>query len=99
MKYLIAAIVLGMLIWAGFEIVQTIRNWETNPEETTRKIQADMVKETYRDQFGADALEGGSQAVGNALHAGHCAAEAATCESAPSAIGHVVEGLLHVLHH
>ena len=94
MGYFIAAIVLGMLIWAGFEIVQTIRNWETNPEETTSKIQAEMVKETYRGQFGADALEGGSQAVGNALHPGHCAAEAA-----PSAIGHVVEGLLHVLHH
>ena len=40
MGYFIAAIVLGMLIWAGFEIVQTIRNWETNPEETTSKIQA-----------------------------------------------------------
>ena len=53
-----------------------------------------MIQETYRGQFGADALEGGSQAVGNALHAGHCAAE-----SAPSAIGHVLEGLLHVLHH
>lgn len=98
MGYFIAALVLGMLIWAGFEIVQTIRNWETNPEETTSKIQAEIVQETYRGQFGADALEGGSQAVGNALHAGHCA-EAATCESAPSAIGHVVEGLLHVLHH
>lgn len=80
MGYFIAAIVLGMLIWAGFEIVQTIRNWEPNPEETTSKIQAEMVQETYRGQFGADALE-------------------ATCESAPSAIGHVVEGLLHVLHH
>ena len=99
MGYFIAAIVLGMLILAGFEIVQTIRNWETNPEETTSQIQAEMVQETYRGQFGGDALEGGSQAVGNALHAGHCAAEAATCESAPSAIGHVVEGLLHVLHH
>lgn len=99
MGYFIAAIVLGMLIWAGFEIVQTIRNWETNPEETTSKIQAEMVKETYRGQFGADALEGGSQAVGNALQASHCAAEAGTGEAAPSAIGHVVEGLLHVLHH
>ncbi|MEG3955677.1 hypothetical protein [Microcoleus sp. herbarium2] len=99
MGYFIAAIVLGMLTWAGFEIIQTIRNWETNPEETTSKIQAEMVKETYRGQCGDSALEGGSQAVGNALHAGPCAAEAAACESAPSAIGHVVEGLLHVLHH
>jgi hypothetical protein len=99
MGYFIAAIVLGMLIRAGFEIVQTIRNWETNPEQTTSKIQAEMVKETYRGQFGGDALEGGSQAVGNGLQAGHCATEAAICESAPSAIGHVVEGLLHVLHH
>ncbi|AFZ07950.1 hypothetical protein Osc7112_3586 [Oscillatoria nigro-viridis PCC 7112] len=99
MGYFIAAIVLGMLIWAGFEIVQTIRNWETNPEETTSNIQAEMLKETYRGQFGADALEGGSQAVGNALHAGHCAAEAGTCEAAASAIAPIVEGLLHVGHH
>lgn len=87
MGYFIAAIVLGMLIWAGFEIVQTIRSWETNPSETTQKIQAGMIEQTYIGQFGGDAVEGGSQAV-----------ESATCESAPSAIGHVVEGLLHVLH-
>jgi hypothetical protein len=99
MGYFITAIVLGMLIWALFEIVQTIRNWETNPEETTSKIQAEMVQETYRGQFGADAVDGGSQAVENALHAGHCATEAAACQSVPSAIGHLVEGLLHVLHH
>ncbi|MEG4518293.1 MULTISPECIES: hypothetical protein [unclassified Microcoleus] len=99
MGYFIAAIVLGMLIWALFEIVQTIRNWETNPEETTSKIQAEMIQETYRGQFGGDALEGGGQAVGNALHAGHCAAEVAACESAPSAIGHALESLSHLLHH
>ncbi|MEG4955696.1 hypothetical protein QUB07_20315 [Microcoleus sp. F8-C5] len=99
MGYLIGAVVLGMFIWAGIEIVQTIRNWETNPEETTSKIQAEMVKETYRGQFGADAVEGGSQAVGNALHACHCASEAAACESAASAIGHTIESLSHLLHH
>ncbi|MEG3839022.1 hypothetical protein [Microcoleus sp. herbarium14] len=88
MEYLIGAIVLGMLIWAGFEIVQTIRNWETNPSQTTQKIQADMVKETYRGQFGGDAVEAGTQAV-----------ESTVCEAAPSAIAHVVEGLMHVVHH
>ena len=88
MGYFIGAIVLGMLVWAWFEIVQTIRNWETNPSQTTQKIQAEMVKETYYGQFGADALEGGSQAV-----------ESAVCEGAPSAIAHVVEGLMHVVHH
>ena len=98
MGYFIAAIVLGMLIWAGFEIFQTIRNWETNPSETTSQIQADMVKETYRGQFGGDAVEGGSQAVGHAIHASHCAAEAA-CETSPTAIAHVVEGLMHLVHH
>ena len=99
MEYLIGAIVLGMLIWAGFEIVQTIRNWETNPSQTTQKIQADMVKETYRGQFGGDAVEGGSQAVGQAIVGCHGAVESAACDAAPSSIAHVVEGLMHVVHH
>ncbi len=98
MGYLIGAIVLGMLIWAGFEIVQTIRNWESNPTETTSKIQADMIKETYRGQLGGQALDGGSQVVLQAIQASHCATEAA-CEASPNAIVHVVEGLLHVVHH
>ncbi|NJK76614.1 MAG: hypothetical protein HC942_24740 [Microcoleus sp. SU_5_6] len=97
MEYLIPAIVLGMLIWAGFEIVQTIRNWETNSAKTTDKIQPEMVKETYRLQCASDVVEVGSQAVGNAIHASHCATEAA-CEATPT-IGHIVEGLLHVVHH
>ena len=88
MGYLIAAIVLGMLIWAGFEIVQTIRNWETNPSQTTRKVQAEMIEETYYGQFGGDAVEGGTQAV-----------ESATCEAIPSAIGHTLESLSHFVHH
>ncbi len=88
MEYLIGAIVLGMLIWAGFEIVQTIRNWESNPSQTTQKIQAEMVKETYIGQCGGDALEGASKAV-----------EAVACEAAPSAIGHALESLSHFVHH
>ena len=89
MEYLIGAIVLGMLIWTGFEIVKTIRNWETNPSETTQKVQAEMIEETYYGQFGADALEGGSQAV-----------ESATCgEAVPSAIAHTLESLSHFVHH
>lgn len=91
MGYLIGAIVLGMLIWAGFEIVHTIRNWEPNPSEINKKIQAEMLKETYCGQFGGDAVEGGSQAVGHAIH--H------TCEASPTAIAHTLEGLLHVVHH
>jgi hypothetical protein len=98
MGYLIAAIVIGMLIWAGVEIFQNIRNWETNPTETTSKIQADMIKETYRGQFGGEAMDGASQVVIDALHGSQCAASAA-CEVSPNAIGHVVEGLLHVVHH
>ena len=88
MEYLIGAIVLGMLIWAGFEIVQTIRNWESNPSETTQKIQAGMIQETYVGQFGGDALEGGTQAV-----------ESAACEAIPSAIGHTLESLSNFVHH
>jgi len=42
MGYLIAAIVLGMLIWAGIEIVQTVRNWEPNQSEFNKKMQAQM---------------------------------------------------------
>ncbi|MGB8690509.1 MAG: hypothetical protein WCD53_24685 [Microcoleus sp.] len=51
MGYLITAIVLGMLIWAGIDIVHTIRNWELNRSEINEKIQAEMVKETYCCQF------------------------------------------------
>ncbi|MEG4802551.1 hypothetical protein QUB63_15740 [Microcoleus sp. ARI1-B5] len=51
MGYFIAAIVLGMLIWAGIDIVHTIRNWELNRSEINQKIQAEMVKETYCCQF------------------------------------------------
>lgn len=99
MEYLIAAILFGMLIWAGFEIVQTIKNWETNPTETHKKIQSDMVNETAYGQFGGDAVEGGSQAIENAFHASHCAVEVVSCEVSPSAIGHTVEGLMHLMHH
>ncbi|MEG4576125.1 hypothetical protein QUA56_26165 [Microcoleus sp. N3A4] len=51
MGYLIGAIVLGMFIWAGFDIVHTIRNRELNRSEINQKIQAEMVKETYCCQF------------------------------------------------
>jgi hypothetical protein len=98
MGYLMAAIVFGMLIWAGFDIVQNIRNWENNPTKTTSRIQDDMIKEAYRGQLGGQALDGGSEVVGQVIHASHCAAEVA-CETSPNAIGHVLEGLLHVVHH
>ena len=97
MEYLIAVIVLGMLIWAGFEIVQTIRNWETNSAKATGKIQPEMIEETYHLQPASDVVEVGSQAVGQAIHASNCVTEAA-CEATPG-IGHVVEGLLHMVHH
>ncbi|MGB3265988.1 MAG: hypothetical protein WBA89_18750 [Microcoleus sp.] len=90
MGYLIGVIVLGMLIWAGIEIVQTISNWESNPSTAHRKVQAEMVKETYVGQFGGDAVEGGSQAVGHAIEASH---------DAPSAIAHTLENLSHFVHH
>ncbi|MEG4345420.1 hypothetical protein QUB70_19415 [Microcoleus sp. A003_D6] len=51
MGYVIGAIVLGMLILAGIDIVHTIRNWELNRSEISKKIQAEMVKETYCCQF------------------------------------------------
>ena len=95
MEYLIGAIVLGMLIWAGFEIVQTIRNWETNPSQTTQKVQAEMIEETYVGQFGGDAVEGGSKAVGQAILGCHGVAESVACES----IGHTLESLSHFVHH
>ncbi len=99
MRYLIGAIVLGMLIWAGFEIVQTIRSWKTNRGETTQKVQAGMIEETYRGQFGGDAVEGASQAVGQAILGCHGVAESVACESAPSAIAHTLEALSHFVHH
>ena len=98
MEYLIGAIVLGMLIWAGFEIIQTIRNWQSNPSQTTQKIQAGTIQEVYRGQCGEEALEAGTEVVGHAIHANHCAAQAA-CETSPTPIAHVVEGLLHLVHH
>ncbi len=99
MEYLIAAILFGMLIWAGFEIVQTIKSWDMNATETNRKVQAGMVKETAYGQFGGDAVEGTSQAIENTLHASHSAAQTAACEVSAGAIGHTVEGLMHLMHH
>jgi uncharacterized membrane protein len=99
MGYLIAAIVLGMLVWAGIEIVQTIRNWESNPSASTRKIQTETFTEAYCGQFGGDALEGGSEAVGHAIGVSHCATEAAAVEASGAAIGSTLEGLSHFLHH
>ncbi|TAG03749.1 MAG: hypothetical protein EAZ45_09185 [Oscillatoriales cyanobacterium] len=86
MEYLIAAIVLGMLIWAGIEIVQTVRKAEMGQYEA--------------NGFVADgAIDSGAKTVGHALHASHCAAEAAGCEATPSAIAHAAESLSHLLHH
>ncbi|MEG4594726.1 hypothetical protein QUA86_21880 [Microcoleus sp. F6_B6] len=50
-----------------------------------------MVKETYRGQFGGDAVEGGTQAIGQFLDR--------TSETSPTAIAHTLEGLSHLLHH
>ncbi len=99
MEYLIGAIVLGMLIWAGFEIVQTIRNWETNQSEFNRKMQAEMGQYEANGFVADAAIDSGAKTVGHAIHASHCAAEAAGCEATPSAIGHAVESLSHLLHH
>jgi hypothetical protein len=99
MEYLIGAVLLGMLIWTGLEIVQTIKSWDMNATETNRKIQAEMVTETACGQFGGDAVEGASQAIENTLHASHCAAETVACEVSAGAIGPTVEGLMHLLHH
>ncbi|TAG89827.1 MAG: hypothetical protein EAZ18_20145 [Oscillatoriales cyanobacterium] len=99
MEYLIAAILFGMLIWAGFEIVQTIKSWDMNATETNKRIQAGMVKETAYGQFVGDAVEGGSQIVGNVIHASQCSAQTAACEVSAGAIGPTVEGLMHLIHH
>jgi len=99
MGYLIAAIVIGMLIWAALEIVQTVRNWEPNQSEFNKKMQAQMGQYEANGFVADGAIDSGAKTVSHALHASHCAAESATCEADPSAIGHVVEGLLHVLHH
>ena len=99
MGYFIAAIVLGMLIWAGIEIVQTVRNWEPNQSEFNRKMQAQMGQYEANGFVADSAIDSGAKTFGYALHASHCAAEAAGCEAARSAIGHALESLSHLLHH
>ncbi|MEG4802555.1 hypothetical protein QUB63_15760 [Microcoleus sp. ARI1-B5] len=99
MEYLIAAIVLGMLIWAGIEIVQTVRNWEPNQSEFNKKMQAEMGQYEANGFVADSAIDSGAKTVGHALHASHCAAEAAACETTPSAIAHTLESLSHLLHH
>jgi hypothetical protein len=99
MGYLMAAIVLGMLVWAGIEIVQSIRNWQPNRSEFNKKLQVEMGQYEANGFVGDSAIDSGTQAVGHAFNAGHCAAEAASCEAGPSAIGHAVESLSHLLHH
>ncbi|MEG4403551.1 hypothetical protein [Microcoleus sp. MON2_D5] len=99
MEYLIAAVLLGMLIWTGIEIVQTVRKWEPNQSEFNKKMQGKMGQYEANGFLADSAIDSGAKTVGHTLHTSHCAAEAAACEAAPSVIGHVVEGLLHVLHH
>jgi hypothetical protein len=99
MGYFIAAIVLGMLIWAGFEIVQTVRNWEPNQSEFNKKMQAQMGQYDANSFLAGSAIDSGAKTVGHALHTSHGAAEATGCEAAPSAIGHAVESISHLLHH
>ncbi|MCC3409515.1 MAG: hypothetical protein JGK17_28970 [Microcoleus sp. PH2017_10_PVI_O_A] len=99
MEYLIGAIVLGMLIWAGIEIVQTVRNWEPNQSEFNKKMQSEMGQYEANGFVADSAIDSGAKTVENALQASHCAAEAAGCEAAPSAIAHAVETLSHLLHH
>ena len=99
MEYLIAAIVLGMLIWAGIEIIQTVRNWEPNQSDFNRKMQAEMGQYEANGFVADGAIDSGAKTVEHTLHASHCATEAAGCETAPSAIAHAVETLSHLLHH
>jgi hypothetical protein len=99
MEYLIGAIVLGMLIWAGIEIVQTVRNWEPNQSEFNKKMQAEMGQYEANGFVADGAIDSGAKTVENALHASHGAAEAAGCEATPSAIAHAVESVSHLLHH
>lgn len=99
MEYLIAAIVLGMLIWAGIEIVQSIRNWQSNRSEFNKKMQAEMGQYEANGFVGDGTIDFGVQATGNAIDAAHCAAEGVSCEAGSSAIGHAIESLSHFVHH
>ena len=99
MEYLIAAIVLGMLIWAAIEIIQTVRNWEPNQSDFNRKMQAEMGQYEANGFVADGAIDSGAKTVEHTLQASHCAVEAAGCETAPSAIAHTVEILSHLLHH
>ncbi|MBE9186424.1 hypothetical protein IQ270_17475 [Microcoleus sp. LEGE 07076] len=99
MGYLIGAIVLGMLVWAGVEIVQTVRNWGQNQSEFNGKMQAEMGQYEANGFVADGAIDCGAKTVENALHASHCAAEVTACETAASAIGHTVESLSHLLQH
>ncbi len=61
-------------------------------------MQAEMGQYEANGFVADSAIDCGAKTVGHALHASHCAAEAA-CETAPSAIAHAVESLSHLLHH
>ena len=99
MEYLIAAIVLGMLIWAAIEIIQTVRKWEQNQSEFNRKMQAEMGQYEANGFVADSAIDSGAKTVEHTLHASHCATEAAGCETAPSAIAHAVESVSQLLNH
>jgi hypothetical protein len=99
MEYLMIAIVLGMLIWAGIEIVQTIRNWEPNRSEFNKKMQAETGQYEANGFVGNGAIDLGVQATGNVIDAAHCAAEGVSCEAGSRAIGHAIESLSHFIHH
>lgn len=98
MGFVIAAVIVGMVIWGGIEIVQTIRRWEQPIYPLNAKAQAEVVNDQLNGYLAEAVIEGGEQTVVCALHAGQCTAEATACEASPGIL-HVVEGAIHLLHH
>lgn len=99
MGFVIAAVIIGMMIWGGIEIVQAIRRWEHPISPLNAKVQAEVVNDQFNGYLAEAVIDGGEQTVGCALHAVQCTAEATACEASPSILSHVVEGAIHLLHH
>jgi hypothetical protein len=93
MELVIAAVISAMILWGLVELVQTVQRWQQPG------VPDQLLAEEATAMAGGDVLNAVSENVDQALHSGHSATESAIFEGAPAAVGHLVEGAAHLLHH
>lgn len=98
MGLIITAVIIGMVIWGGIEIVKTILIWKHSVSSSLQaRLQAEEAKEQNYRALADVVLEGKNPAVVHALEVGQCATEGAACEASSTAISHAVEEAFNLL--